>query len=519
MPTSNRATISKAYVDARGEVKRAALVEINGTEVDRPPPDGADAASYYSTLTVVKLKDLLRSKGLRVSGKKANLIERLVSSKSKSAKPTKVVSRTTTVYRDNSMIDLTLDSPRAAGIADSLGALKLNDAVVDTERNMTAVKENVANGRGWDFKEGMCAVDEEMRKDDDVAATVEDERRRAHERIQKQREEEEEKLKREAAAKEDERMRLEVSEYVRRKQEEAQDAAIQERAKSTDRLIAEKRKHDEQTNLVERTLRAAETEKFAHYDVFGISHASSAAEVNKAYRKLALKLHPDKLGQNATPKSRETFNAISNAYEVLKDPSSRSKYDREQGSIRGGDIPPAAVPRDEPSSHWNTIRVGTRITVQDSAYYSNGAQGAIQSYDEILDRYYVMLDNTTGQMLFEKSALFQNVVVLLRSATAIEFGVTIARLLRYKTCSNGRCYEMRVSDATTFATRTVDLQPNQFIIPFGTVVRLKYGNRYHGMIVGWTESFEQHSRVDVSYYQVKMSLHVIQNVHMMNIEL
>lgn len=367
MPTSNRATISKAYVDARGEVKRAALVEINGTEVDPPPPDGADAASYYSTLTVGKLKDLLRSKGLRVSGKKANLIERLVSSKSKSAKPTNVVSRTTTVYRDNSIIDLT--SPRAAGIADSLGALKLNDAVVDTERNMTDVKENFANGRGRDFKEGMCAGDEEKRKDDDVAATVEDERRRADERIQKQREEEEEKLKREAAAKEEEKRKLEVSEYVRRKREEAQDAAIQERAKSTDRLIAEKRKHDEQTNLVERTLRAAETEKFAHYDVFGISHASSAAEVNKAYRKLALKLHPDKLGQNARPKSKEAFNAISNAYEVLKDPSSRSKYDREQGSIRGGDIPPAAVPRDEPSSYWNTIRVGTRITVQDSAYY------------------------------------------------------------------------------------------------------------------------------------------------------
>ena len=78
---------------------------------------------------------------------------------------------------------------------------------------------------------------------------------------------------------------------------------------------------------------------------------------------------------------------------------------------------------------------------------------------------------------------------------------------------------MRVSDATTFATRTVDLQPNQFIIPYGTVVRLKYGNRYHGMIVGWSESFEQHSGADVSYYKVKMSVDVIQNVHMMNIEL
>jgi hypothetical protein len=38
MPSFAPATISKAHVDARGKVKRAALVEINGTEVDRPPP-------------------------------------------------------------------------------------------------------------------------------------------------------------------------------------------------------------------------------------------------------------------------------------------------------------------------------------------------------------------------------------------------------------------------------------------------------------------------------------------------
>jgi len=622
MPPSTRAATSNANCDARGEVKRAALVEINGTEVDRrSPPDGADAA-YYLSLTVIELKDLLRRKGSKVSGKKVNLIERLVSSETKSAKPPKVVTRATNVYRDNSIIDLTLDSPQAtptksvaeaveneadAGIADSLGALKLNYDVVDAEGHGTDDKENVANGRGreikegpmhaakeeereddtaatvpeerrkvndriqkqreeeeekfereaaaekeetrrveaaecgrrkikevqegpWeetvanergrDFKGGMCAGEEEKRKDDDAAATVADGRRRADERIQKQREEEDEKRKREAAAEEEERRRLEVLEYVRRKQKEDQEAAIQEQAKATNRLIAENRKHEEQANLIERTLRAADTVKFAHYDVLGITHASSAAEVNKGYRKLALKLHPDKLGRNATPKSKEAFNAISNAYEVLKDPSSRSKYDREQGIIRGGDIPPAAVPRDQPSSFWNTIEVGTRITVQDSSY-SNGAQGSIQSYDIILDRYYVMLDNTKGQMLFEKSSLFQNCGVALRSATAIELGASyiFARLLRYKTCSNGRCYEVRIVDATTFEARTVDLQLNQFIIPFGTVVRLKYGNRHHGMIVGWAESFDQHSGADGSYYRVRMSYEVVQNVYMMNIEL
>ena len=588
MPTTpTRAATSKAYVNARGEVKRAVLGEIN--DAKSSPGVTADAA-YYSTLKIPELKDLLRSKGLKVSGKKANLIKRLVSSKAKSAKPPDAVPGPTNVCRKNVIIDLTSDSPRATPaksvaeaaeneadtIADSLGALKLqNVGVDDAERNRADDKENLSNGRGWeieeglmhtakeekgeddtaatvsearrkandriqkqheeemeenlhrkivgDFKEGMCAGGEEKRKDDNAAATVADERSRTDERIQKQRKEEEDKLKREAA-KEEERRRLELSEYVHRKRKEAQEVAIQEQAKATDRLIAKKCKHKEQVNLIERTLRAAKTEKFAHYDVLAINHSSSAAEVNRAYQKLALKLHPDKLGQNATPKSREAFNAISNAYEVLNDPSSRSKYDREQGSVRGGDPPPAGVPRDQPSSFWNTIHVGTRITVQDSAH-CNSAQGSIQRYDERLDQYYVMLDNTTCQMLFEKSALFQNVCVDLRNATAkglraLGAWQSTAILLRYKTCSNGRCYEVRVFGATQYCPhRTVDLQPNQFIIPSGTVVRLKYGNRYHGMIVGWTESFDQHTGADVSYYQVQMSDEAVQNVYMMNIEL
>ena len=107
------------------------------------------------------------------------------------------------------------------------------------------------------------------------------------------------------------------------------------------------------------------------------------------------------------------------------------------------------MPRDEPSLYWNTIRIGTRITVQDSAYHSEGAQGSIQSYDEILDRYYVMLDNATGQMLFGKSVLLQNIGVTLRSAMAIEFGAYVATLLRYKTCSSSRCYKVRDFDAVS----------------------------------------------------------------------
>jgi hypothetical protein len=205
---------------------------------------------------------------------------------------------------------------------------------------------------------------EEMREDEDATATVADERRQANERLQKQGKEEEEKLYREAAVEEEERRRVELLEYVHQKKEEAWEAAIQEQAKEADHLVAKKRSHKEQTNLVKRICCKTATEKFAHYNVLGITHVSTAAEVKRAYKKCVLKLHPDKIGQNAMSKSRDAFNVISDAYKVLKDESSWSKYDQEQGSIGGGSTPPnppTAVPRDQPSLFWNTIAVGTHI--------------------------------------------------------------------------------------------------------------------------------------------------------------
>jgi DnaJ-class molecular chaperone len=155
---------------------------------------------------------------------------------------------------------------------------------------------------------------------------------------------------------------VKVLEYMRQKKEEAWEAAIQEQAKEADHLVAEKCFHKKQMNLIKRTLRATAMEKFAHLDVLGITHVSTAAEVKRAYKNLVVKLHPDKIGQNATFESKDAFNAISDAYKVLKDESSRRKYNQEQGSTGGCSAPPnppIAVPRDQPSLLWNTIPVGT----------------------------------------------------------------------------------------------------------------------------------------------------------------
>lgn len=62
-----------------------------------------------------------------------------------------------------------------------------------------------------------------------------------------------------------------------------------------------------------------------YYEVLGVDKRSSADEIKKQYRKLALKFHPDR---NSTSDAAEHFKEISEAYAVLSDESKRQLYDQ-----------------------------------------------------------------------------------------------------------------------------------------------------------------------------------------------
>jgi curved DNA-binding protein len=63
-----------------------------------------------------------------------------------------------------------------------------------------------------------------------------------------------------------------------------------------------------------------------YYKVLGVEHGASAAEIKKAYRKLAAKHHPDRNQGNKS--AEERFKEINEAYEVLGDAEKRQRYDR-----------------------------------------------------------------------------------------------------------------------------------------------------------------------------------------------
>jgi len=72
-----------------------------------------------------------------------------------------------------------------------------------------------------------------------------------------------------------------------------------------------------------------------YYEVLEVQRTASDQDIKQAYRKLAMRWHPDR--NNGSKEAEERFKALTEAYDVLRDPDKRSLYDRYgEAGLRGG---------------------------------------------------------------------------------------------------------------------------------------------------------------------------------------
>ncbi|WP_423210606.1 DnaJ C-terminal domain-containing protein [Paracoccus yeei] len=92
------------------------------------------------------------------------------------------------------------------------------------------------------------------------------------------------------------------------------------------------------------------------YKALGLSKTATQDEIKKAYRRIAKTDHPD---LNPDPAAHERFKAASSAYDLLKDPEQRARFDRGEIDAAGQERPQRQYYRDYAQAGDNPYRRGT----------------------------------------------------------------------------------------------------------------------------------------------------------------
>ena len=108
-------------------------------------------------------------------------------------------------------------------------------------------------------------------------------------------------------------------------------------------------------------------EKRDYYEVLGVAKDATADQIKSAYRKLAMKYHPDRNPDN--PEAKEKFTEISEAYEVLSNPEKRQRYD--QFGHQGVNFGPGGFDFGRDFSHFEDVDLNDIL----NSFFSGGGFG------------------------------------------------------------------------------------------------------------------------------------------------
>lgn len=99
-----------------------------------------------------------------------------------------------------------------------------------------------------------------------------------------------------------------LNDYKQAKQHRSDDRSIDEKIQKGQRVLEQSKRKN-------------------YYKILGVKRSATKPQIKRAYRKLALKYHPDKVKESEKEKSEKIFRDVAEAYTVLFDDEVRQRYD------------------------------------------------------------------------------------------------------------------------------------------------------------------------------------------------